>query len=256
MIEARAQFVTVLDTSVRGRVLNAEPISLLSNHDDKLVEVVRDINDTRFVRRSYSQAAVAVFEGRSLLFTEALTQMCQIFEGAGIGVVPHVLFQFSPEENQYPVVLATEYLEDDIQTASTEAKVQVATALGAILSNSSKFRPGLEIFSHDMFRVRRDPTGSEKLVLVDIDPFLRDKFYTSISEDARDIMTTGYIKQVSSLLWDSWCRPDERGAVIGAFVRSLASQQPELDLMSSPRATEAIMTAHTMAQGIDIRTSS
>lgn len=252
MIEARAQFVTVLDTAARGRVLNAEPVKLLSDRHDKLVEVVRDINDTRFVRRSYSADAVGVFERRSLPFSEGINEIRQIFEGAGIELVSHRLFQFSPSESQYPVVIATEFLEDGIEAASTEAKIQAAIALGTIPCVQSDYHPGIEIFSRDMFRVKRGSNGTDRLLLVDIDPYLSDRFNTSISESATDIRNGGYIGKVSSLLWGSWCQPDERRPVIGAFVYSLVAQS-KLDLTGNSRTSKAIMIALDMSQGMDMR---
>lgn len=249
MIEARQHFVTVLETSARSRILNAEPVELLSDRDDKLVEVVRDVNDTKFVRRSYEQAAVRAFE-RDLPFVEALNEMCHIFESAGIGVVPHVLYQFSPDESQFPIVVATEYLENGIEAASVEAKIQVASALGTIPSVRSAYHPGIEIFSKDMFRVKRDENG-ERLVLADIDPFLSDKFLTDLSEDALDTRNSGFTRKTASALWDL-SQPTERKAVIGAFLRSLVSNSG-FDIRGNSGLSEALMTTHMMTQGLDMR---
>lgn len=250
-LQVHGEFIEDLKTILKGRVLNAQTIELLSDRDDKLVEIVRDINDTRFVRRSYSQSAFGVFERRSIPFLEALAEMLHIFEGAGIEVVPYMLLQPSPVESRFPVVIATEYLENDMATASTDAKVQLAAALGAIPSVPSEFHPGIEIFSSDMFRVRRDENG-ESLVLVDIDPYLDDKFFTSVSESALDIRNYGYVTKIASNLWDFWCQPAERRAVIGALVHSLVSRSG-LDMMVNSRTSQALMTAHSMAQGLDLR---
>lgn len=250
MIEARAQFVTVLDIAASSRVLNAEPVERLSDRDDKFVEVVRDINDTRFVRRSYSADAVGAFERRSLSFSEGLNELRHIFEGAGIELVSHRLFQFSPSDSEYPVVVATEFLEDDIDAASLEAKVKAARALGTIPGVHSDYHPGLEIFSRDMFRVKRDETG-ERLVLVDIDPFLDDKFFTNISESALDTRNYGFIMKTASALWNS-CQLAERRPVIGAFLRSLVSN-PGFDITGNSRISEALMVTQAMTQGMDMR---
>lgn len=250
--DGRREFINGLETPLRGRVLNAQPLELLSNRDDKLVEVVRDINGSSFVRRSYSQAAVHMFERVGIPFTEAWGQMHHIFGAVDVKVVPSILLHPSAGESEFPVVVASEYLENDnIAVSSTDAKIQIATSLGAIPYGSGKFLPGFEIFMPDMFRVGMDNTGIERLVLVDIDPYLSDRRNVVADMHLKDIWDSEYIKKISSLL-EGWCQPAERRAVISAFIRSVGSKF-DFDSRGDSRTFQAIMGVHSMAQGMNLR---
>ncbi|MDO8503116.1 MAG: hypothetical protein Q7S60_00315 [bacterium] len=239
----RGELTNSLERALGERVLNARVVELLSSRDDKRVEVVEEPNGYRLVRRSYSRAAIDdIVNKAGLPFTKAWVAMHDIFRTAGIDIVPSIMFRPSSKESDFPIVVASEYLEDgNVRASSTEAKVQMATGLGAILCGSSEFFPSMT-FMPDMFRVERDQTGADRLVLVDIDPYLIVR-----STVIKDIWDATYIGKMSRLLWDDWCEPNERRRVVTAFVSSIG---PMLD-HEGPRTFDAFAKVHLMSQGFD-----
>lgn len=250
------EFVAALGTALRRRVLAAPSIELLSDRNDKLVEVVRDVDGNRFIRRSYGREEVARIEQEGLSFAEAWDQMHRIFGDAGITIVPSVVFYPAPTESQFPVVVASEYVEGiALKLAGTAVKVSLATSLGNTLLRSGRYHPSLEPFASDMFKVKRDRAGAEQLVLIDVNPYLVDQENLfGKSEAAKDLWQASYINSVANLLWDNWCRPGERKEVSEAFFRSL-SPLVEKAFASSDRARtlDAVMEVQSMAQGFDLR---
>lgn len=249
------EFVANLEAVVRQRVLQAPSISLLSDRNNKRVEAVRDVNDARFIRRSYEGVEVARIEQVGLTYAEAWDEMHGIFGDAGIALVPSTVFYPSATESRFPVVIASEYVEGEgMKSADVDTKTKLATSLGNVLLRTSRYRPSLESFTTDMFRVRKDATGAEMPVLIDVDPYLvdqEDRFRRN--ESAKDTWYAAYIGKVSSLLWDTWCRPGEGKVVIGAFLRSLSPLARELDSSDRSRTFHAMMEAHSMTQGLDLR---
>lgn len=240
--------VGILAASVRQRVLYAQSIELLSDRNHKLVEVAGDVRGTRFIRRSYRQPEVDRIEQVGLTFDEAWKEMHEIFGGVGISMVPSSVFYPSSSESQFPVVVASEYVEGvDIISAEVEIKTALATSLGNMLFKPSKYRPSFEAFAHDMFKVRTDKSrGIGRLVLIDLDPYLVDQEALLISEDAQDVWYAAYIKYVSNSLYN-WSQPNERYVVLSAFINSLRPLAEDLNY-----SADALMEAHSRAQGFDL----
>lgn len=251
MLEGERDLIGILEASVRQRVLHAQSIELLSNRNDKLVEVVGDIGGARFIRRSYGQPEVARIEQVGLTFGEAWKKMHEIFGGVGIGMVSSIVFYPFSSESQFPVVVASEYVEGvDIISAGVEIKTALATSLGNILLQPGKYRPSFESFAHDMFKVRKDKAGIERLVLIDPDPYLVDGEALLISEDAQDVWYAAYIKYVSNSLCN-WSHSSERYLVLSAFINSLRPLALDLNSSERQRTLDALMETHSRAQGFD-----
>lgn len=252
MIEARTAFVTGLETSLRERVLNAQPIELLSDRGQKRVEVVEDINGSRFVRRSYRQGAIRDFEGRNLPFLSAWDAMHKIFSAVDIPVVSSVVFLPSGS-SEFPAIAVSEYFKDgDVAAAPTDAKVRMATGLGLIPHVPGKYLPGFEVFEQDMFRVGKGTDGTEELVLVDVDPYLDEKDMVASTSSQKDIWMSEYIKRITRIFWNKWCQPSDRRAVFSTFIRSFGSQF-DIETNFNSRTTQALMDTQAMSQGLNLR---
>ena len=249
---ARGEFVSNIDCLVRNRILSASPIRQFVEDDDKKVELVQDINSDSFVRRSYGTRSLSYIGMQSRIpFGKAWDEMHKIFGQAGLGIVPSVVLA-EKENREFPVVIATEFLENDIHAASTDSKAELAKGLGAILLGKGKYFPSGQMLMDDMSRVKNYPDGKEKLVLVDVDPYLVDmSLYDSLS--TRDLWTSKYIKKVSELFWDKWCQPKERREVMMAFVRSIGGIMSNIDVNRDLKTMEAFSAAHIMTQGVDMR---
>lgn len=230
--------------------MGAESIELLSERGDKHVELVEDINGNKFVRRSYSKAAMKYFERRGVPFVTAWGVMHEIFDAVDIPVVSSFLLPPSGIDGLSTVVVS-EYLEDgDVGAVSKDAKVHMATGLGMIPHIQGDYLPGIETFMPDMFRVGK-VNGLERLILVDVDPYLDEKVFVADTKDATDIWNSEYIKRVGPLFWDRWTQPSDRRVVMAAFIRSFAAKF-DFDANFGSRTFHSVANVQAMSQGLNL----
>ncbi|MBI2590997.1 MAG: hypothetical protein HYW33_03975 [Candidatus Blackburnbacteria bacterium] len=255
--QARQEFVGGLEAGVTHRVVNARPITLLSESDGKTVVVARDFNKTLFVRRNYKQVALdRMNQLNGASFEDAWTAFHQLYSSVGIELVPSVVIRPDPKVSivEAPVVVASEYIDGtELSLAPTKAKVQVAEAMGAMLKTPGEYYPSLESIRRDMFRVGRNIDRTPRVVLVDVDPFLVDRKAVESTPDERDNWFSEYIVQVRDLLWDRWCKEDERATVLTAFARPLGFVLNTFGQRDGERTLRAFMNVQSMAKGIDMR---
>lgn len=251
IVQARGEFAATFETAFKQIVLAAEPVRLLSTSDDKRLEVVADVRGSHFVRRSYGPALIGRVQRSGIGFDQAWTEMHQIFETAGINVVPSVVVHQSPD-NKFPIFIASKLVEGvDMRNASVSAKSDAARGLGNVLNGSGKYLLSLEAVMPDMFKAEKDSTGTEKPVLIDVDPYLLSKDLAFIGRGGKDAWYAAYIKRVSQLMWDSWCKPNEREEVISAFLRAITPAVK--DMGGELQTLDALMVTHAMSQGMDLR---
>lgn len=255
LTQARGEFAANFQNSFKQRVLNAEPVRLLSDRDDKLVEVVRDSVGQQFVRRSYSQTAVSKVEQIGLDFNQSWGTFRTTYSLAGIDVVPSVVFHPNRAESDYPVVMASEYIKDStIREASEPAKVKLASGLGRLLGDSTnKFYPSAETYRPDMFRVEKDKSGEDRFVLVDIDPQLALWEDIRTNTRAMDLKFAFYIREVALFLQGSLCNPNEMYPVMGAFIQSIGPVLRKLGIDGEKETLMALMTVNAASQGAGLK---
>ncbi len=255
--QARQDFVGGLEAGITHRVVNARPITLLSESDGKTVVVAKDINNTLFVRRNYRQVALdRMNQLNGASFDDAWTTFRQLYSSVGIEVVPSVVLRPDPKASivEAPIVVASEFIDGtELSSAPLKAKVQVAEAMGGMLQTPGKFYPSLESIRRDMFRVGKHTDRTSRVVLVDVDPFLVERRAVESSPSERDHWFSEYIDQVRDLLWDRWSRPDERAEVMTAFARPLGFVLRVFDQDNGDRTLRAFMNVQSMAKGFDMR---
>lgn len=253
--QARGEFAATFETSFKGRVLNAEPIHVLSDRDDKLVEIVRDTTGARFVRRSYSKTAVSNVERVGLSFNQAWDTMHACYAAAGIKVVPSAVLHPSRAESAYPVVVAAEYVQDsNIRDASESAKEKLAAGLGKLMGDTAnKYFPSAEAYRPDMFRVEKDDSGEDRLVLVDIDPHLASWEDIRTNIRAVDQRFAFYLSEVALFLQGSLCKPNEKYPVMGAFIQSMGPVLRELGVDGEDMTLMTLMNLNAVSQGVDLK---
>lgn len=254
LIQARRVFLRETNNIFDRRILAAKPIKVLSDDTGKRVEVIEEPDGSQFVWRLYSEKEEGFCTQSSKLpFLHAFQEMQNIFTESGISVVPNTIRKPLANGSDYSVMVICEYLNGDCaESATTEAKMKVASGFGTMLASRRKFLPSLQVLSSDMLRVKRLMDNTDELVLVDLDPYLEDmKKYSFLKMD--DHLTEQYIKRIISLLWDRWSRANERIEVMSAFTKTLAPFIYELDVDKYLKSVEAFMTAHIMTQGVDLR---
>lgn len=250
--QAREEFAINFEAIFRDSVANALPIKLLSSSDDKLLEVVVDARGCNFVRRNYSSAMISRIQRSGIGFDRSWLEMHKIFETAGLNVVPSVVFHQSLD-SKYPIVIASKLIHGiALSDASVSTKTDAATGLGNILNGSSKYLPSFETIKPNMFKVEIGTNHTENLQLIDIDPYLLSKDLISFNKSGKDIWCAAYIKRVSQLMWDFWCKPYEREEVITAFFRAITPAVKEIEGDNS-QALDALMITHAMSQDINLR---
>lgn len=202
---------------LHARILDATPIELLSDLDNKLVQVVQEPDGQTFVRRSYTQGSIANIKKLGLRFGDAWEAMHDVFADIGVDVVHSTLIETGQEG--MPFVIASEYLADarPLIDASTESKVELAGNIGKLLTAGGFVTPHLQIFHEGTFMALEDETGKDNVVLVDVDPHLDS--LTRLQGD--DPNSAFFIRQVAELLWKE-CAEDQRTAVLNAFKGAVA----------------------------------
>lgn len=208
--------VSDLSAMLQARVLGAAPVELLSDNDDKLVQVVQEPHGQTFVSRAYSQDAVANIEMSGLRFADAWEVMNELFADIGIDVVRATLIETGQKDT--PFVIASEYLTDakPLIDASTESKVELASSIGKLLTAHGFMTPHLQVFKDGTFMAVEEAAG-DRVVLVDIDPHLDSQ--TRLQEDDKN--SAFFIRQVAELLWNG-STEGQRMAVLNSFKVAVA----------------------------------
>lgn len=201
---------------LREKVIGANPVELLSNRFDKVLEVVEGDDGGMFVRRSYEPGGVSDVLGRLPDFSTAWNHLNMLMDRAEIDVVPSVLI---PGADRHPYIIASEYMPDavNVKDASKETKIETARALGRLFvaSGEEGYIPELGMLDHEMFLVETGEDDTSVVKLADVDPRLKP---TAGHNDAHAQL---FIFGASQLIWKNWSNEDERQDVLKAFVDSV-----------------------------------
>ncbi|MCL5113782.1 MAG: hypothetical protein M1372_01265 [Patescibacteria group bacterium] len=130
MTEALREYQALSDNlsaSIRQFTLEAKPVRLLSDSDDKKVELVEDRNGNRVIRRTYSPSVLRDISRSGLNFNTAYNAMHQEYDSVGITVVPSFVINPYDSNSGYPIAVVAEYLEgsEPVYFASTETKKEI-----------------------------------------------------------------------------------------------------------------------------------
>ncbi len=231
---------------LKERVIAAEPVELLSDRGNKLLQVVEEADGQRFVARRFTDKAVDDIEAQAgTTMTEAWDIMQGSLAEAGIPVVHGFLLE---SVGNYPYVAISEHLADmePLSAAPTELKEGLAQGLGRLMTvhGVAGRTASMDILNEHMFGVTRDRNGSPVAKFVDLDPQVKRK-----SMIATDSSNAAFMERVGVLLWSKWCDPDERIPVISAFVKVIAGAVPD-NFDRGPLTADAFMNVHMMSQGV------
>lgn len=228
------------------RLAAATPVGVLSDRGDKLLEVLEEPSGERFVRRSFSSAAVSDMEGWSgLEFGRVWHTMNELFAGENVRLVPSSLIYTGSEE--YPYVVVSEYIEDgvDLRDAPLESKKAAVRGLGQALIGNRSYVPSPEVIQDHMFQVVERNDGEPEVLLLDVDPRLQDCFGRR-----SDNLDSIYVTRVTDRIWDTWGTEKDRAELAHAFMMSIASLFNE---RTGDLTFDALASLHTMSQGFDKR---
>ncbi|HZL08258.1 MAG TPA: hypothetical protein VFC50_03630 [Candidatus Dormibacteraeota bacterium] len=235
-----------LTAVLKERIIAAEPVELLSDRGDKVLQVVQEADGQSFVTRSFTDKAVDEIEGQAgATMLEAWDIMQGALSEARIPVIRGFLLE---SIGNYPYVAISEHLPDvqPLAAAPTEVKEEVAQGLGRLMTVDGVAGrvPSMDILNEDMFGVTRDEQGNPVAKFIDLDPRIRRR-----SMITADTSNAAFIERVGVLIWNRWCDPDERTPVISAFVKIIAGAVPD-DFDTSPMTADAFMNIHMMSQGV------
>ncbi len=236
---------------LNDRLAAASPVEVLSEHDDRILEVLEEPDGSRFVRRGFTPAAVRHVGRRGLDFHEAWEGMEDTYAAAGIGMVRS--FAFEQEGGEHPFIVVGEYVPDavDVKDLPVESKVELMQGLGKLLRPEAEFWPSLEGIRADTFKGVKQEDGTYNVVVMDTDPFVVPAPIPGLD---RDMTVAKYIEKFSELLWDNWCDEEDRREVAVALVLSLAEaldDEEYTELMS--QTGRAFMNLHMMSNNMDPR---
>lgn len=248
------QIADQLSATLEQRVTDAEQYEVLSERGGKLLDVAFEADGSMFVRRRFTHIGVLDIERGSLDFTEAWQAMQDLYTAAGISVVDTTVAWFRPDsEEDFSAAMVSEWAPGrNIFHATTEQKVELASKLPKLFPGINGVSIGIESVQPDMFSLV-DKRGEERITLIDVDPNMRRLRYTQT-----DAYLGAYIERFSQLLWDVWCKDEEKQEVMVAFMIALGDvgeviEQVETNLMG--KTGTAFMDAHFMSQGFDPRES-
>ena len=238
------------------RATGAEPVRLLSGRNDRTVELVVDVNGNKFVRRTYAPRAIGeVAHERGSTFESVWEGMNTVFSQAGISIVPSFILSASPDQ----VVVVSNYLEDarPVIVAPTDKKEQLAEGLGRVVGNQSNdFFPELQMLLPDAFHTTKGGDGQDTIMLTDVDPYPNraSGFLMKQFPKYRDGAWGQYIRHVSELFYDHWCREEEKEGVLEKFLQGVVPGiKSEASVDNIMKTAEAINNTHMLQMGIDMR---
>lgn len=240
---------------IQKLVTEAKSVRLLSDRNDKTVELVVDANGNRFVRRTYSSKAIAeIADKPGLTFESVWKEMNTVFSRAGVKIVPSFILSASPDK----VVVVSSYLDDarPVLAAPTDEKEQLAEGLGRLVdSQSNDFFPALQMFLPDAFHTTKGEDGHDMIMLTDVDPY--PHFYSgSLMKfpKYKDATWGQYIRHISELFYDHWCREEEKEGILGKFLEGVAQGIKNKDSIDNIMNTaEAINNTRMLQNGVDMR---
>ena len=225
----------------------ARPIKFLSPEGgDNVLQLMEDSGGQQFVTRAFTPRLVESIKDRSLMsFPEAWDKMYEIFDEAGIRVLPSHLLE---TPGDYPFTVVSPYVGDgvDISEASTDVKVNLAENISNFLNYGQPYVPSLEMLSYGMFLVTNDENGSPTPFLVDLDP----RIIIRLPLDSFDAV---YLRKFGELFWDHWCKEHERTKVMSALVKSISMSNTRLseDFDPNTEAAQVFMDLQLMSNGVD-----
>lgn len=244
--EVRQAIVNNVDAIIHSRIANAIPVETLSQRGGKLLQVVQEQNGQRFVTRSFTPDAVNYVERGDMTFTGAWRAMHDVFNQAGIEILPSHLLE---AQGEFPFIAVSEYIDtnESLKDMPTELKVKLAQGFGQLVNPSNEIFPSLEMINRNMFMPTTRQDGTQCVYLVDLDPLLTDPRL-----GRSDPWQSMYLEKLGDLFWDDWCNDDERSEVLGALVVSVSKALSE-DMDMTGRTGGAFMDLHLMSNGVDNR---
>lgn len=238
-----------LSSMTRQIALEANPVKLLSDSDDKKVELVEDKKGHRFIRRSYDTNGVRYVERSGLRFTEAWEKLNREFDNVGLSIVPSFIVSPFDQPNGYPTAIIAEYLENSepVLFASIEAKKKFALSLGSMIHRAIEVLPSPKLLRPDSFRAVHAKDG-DQIFLVDIDPDVIVKKEAYYTEEARDISQARYMDAFADFISNDLCEESEVQDIMSEFVKSVTPIAITDSCLELTR--EAYARAHLMSRGI------
>ncbi len=221
-LAAREAIVTNLDSVISQRIESATLVAVLSQKDDRRLRLIQEANGSRFVIREYTADGVKYIERSGRPFAETWKDTQQMYQAAGINTVRSALLE-SHDSIDTPISIVSEFIGDlrPVIEAPAELKRDLAEKMGNLLSSSSEFLPHPEILFADLFHFVPGEEDNGTIVLTDLDPIVTDKERVWSDDSRRDNYYALYIREAANLIWNSWCKEEERSDVIGHFYNAI-----------------------------------
>lgn len=247
-LEQHQAFADGIATVLHERIAEATPIEVLSARGGKLLQVMETPTGERFTTRSFTYEGVTnVVAGRGIEFREAWGAMYDLFEGAGISVLPSTLIESTGD---YSYIAVGEFIEPaaSVSAASTHEKAELAKKLGGLLRpNLNGYTVAPEMVNDGMFVARPQEDGSHDITLVDLDPHIIGA--GQLHDDG--LVQTWMLTKLMGMFWDAWSSEDERVDVARSLFAGVADLFDDVDIMSPTGI--ALQDIHMMTNGVDFR---